>query len=225
MIYDLSILGLDSQILLSHLLLELRDMFLKLINLAMEVIQVFIIVSFDFIDLHLGSLLLFPPGLVNCPSALVIEFLGQLGFLLISLLFKRIFAIQLLLEKLVVLLVVLLDMRCNLDFVSLFQLFNGFIIVFEFEQLLFELVAALIELALDFLHADLHLLGLGPVLLLEMRLLLLHGLLVDLELPLAFLSFLDVLAFESLDFVSQLIVFLGFQDLILLFHYDFIRLH
>jgi hypothetical protein len=117
----------------------------------MERIKIFIIVRLQFINLNLCGLLLFPLGLLNRSVAFVVEFSSQFNLVFLCLFFESIFAIQLLLQQFVILSVMLLHMGCKFCFMSLFKGVNGFIIVFEFEYLLFKINAPFIKLLFDLL--------------------------------------------------------------------------
>ena len=181
---NLLVLALNRELALSQLLSKFLYLGLKVLNLALEHLNLLAVLGLQMVHLVLGGHLLLAPSFLHSSLKLLLHLLSDFFFVLFGLCSKRVFTIELLLQELIVFSVVLLDVSGNLFGVLLFERFYGFVVVFEFEQLLFIVVAPCIKSLFNFQKVMLHILGLVSVLFIEMCLFFGHGLLVHLEFPL-----------------------------------------
>ena len=130
---------------------------------------------------------------------------------------QGILAVEFLSQKLVVLLVVLLDVGCKLLSMGDFQCIDGFVVLSEVRDLLFEFLNSLVESGFDVHHLQFHALDLVLVLLLQFFLFLGELHLVYIEAALALLLLSDVLLLEFTDFRFPRISLLSSLDGVFLF--------
>ena len=192
MLSNLLISALNDEVPLSDFLHRLLERLIQTADLVLEDTYLSAELLPLLIESVLGVLLLDSLGFFNCSLESLFPFFIELILLLLGVLPQGVLAVELHLHEVVILSVVLLDVGSDLLRVGLLESLYGFIVVLESLQLLFELIAALFKLLLGFREVDLHVLDLLLVLLLEVRLLLGHGLLVDFELALGVLLLLHV---------------------------------
>ena len=157
----------------------------------------------NFLNLSLGDFLLSFAPVVDHLLGLHIPLDVDALCILHSLLLKSVFAVHLVLEKLIVFAVVLLNVCGQLLGVGFLQSLNSFVIVFEVLELFFVFLTPVIEAFLHVLEVHFHIGTLVAVLLLDLVRFMLLLSLEGVELALAFTPLFQMLGFELFNFLFE----------------------
>lgn len=218
------VFALNREFAFPQLLGQLLDFGVQILHLPLEHLNLLPVLGLQLVDLVLSVHLLEAPGFFNSPFELLLHFLTHFLLVLFCLRSESVLAIEFLLKKFVVFSVVLLYVGRNLFGVLLFERFDGFVVVFEFEQLLFIVFAPCIKSLFYIQEVLLHVLGFVSVFFVQVSLFFGHGLLEHFELALRLLPLLQVGLLQLLYLVLVVRVVLRLFDFSLLPENDLVCL-